>query len=80
MKEHGQFINADQVLGSTENIEQEYRQSWLNEVKNRGVTENELEQALNRMKEDKMSPLEDQLLWLRKSGFKDKKFCRCETN
>jgi tRNA (cmo5U34)-methyltransferase len=65
----GQFINADQVLGTTSRIETVYRHTWISEVKNRGVSDTDLKAALERMKEDKMSTLEMQLDWLKQSGF-----------
>lgn len=71
LKPGGQFINADQVLGPTATIESEYRNRWIQEVKASGISEVELAQALERMKEDKMSTLEDQLKWLRNIGFEE---------
>ncbi len=65
----GLFINADQVLGATSVIETVYRRTWISEVKNCGVSDTDLKAALERMKEDKMSTLEMQLDWLKKSGF-----------
>ena len=63
------FINADQVLGSTPAIESDYRAAWLRQVKEKGVSDTALSQALERMKEDKMSTLSDQLSWLGEAGF-----------
>jgi tRNA (cmo5U34)-methyltransferase len=71
LKPDGQFINADQVLGNNEQIEKAYRVNWLQEVNKRGVSEEELERALTRMKEDKMSTLDSQLEWLKDSGFRN---------
>lgn len=67
----GIFINADQVLGETEAIENIYKKSWLNSVKNSGVAKVTLDAALERMKEDKMSTLKDQLHWLKNNNFRD---------
>lgn len=64
----GAFINADQVLGATPEIEQRYRATWLRQVRGR-VAEPDLAAALERMKDDKMATLESQLLWLREAGF-----------
>jgi len=69
LKTGGMFINADQVLGETEEIEQKYRSTWLNQVKQRGITREELNAALERMKEDKMSTLASQIQWLKEAGF-----------
>ncbi|MBA3016394.1 MAG: class I SAM-dependent methyltransferase [Desulfobulbaceae bacterium] len=67
----GIFVNADQVKGETAEIEQHYRQEWLRKIQERGVSETELHEALERMKEDKMSTLSAQMQWLKNSGFSD---------
>ena len=66
---NGIFINADQVLGETSDIEKFYHSTWLSEVRRNGITETELEVALDRMKEDKMSTLSSQITWLKNAGF-----------
>ena len=65
----GVFVNADQVLGSTPEIEARYRETWLRQVRERGVGEEDLATALVRMREDKMSTLEEQEAWLEEAGF-----------
>lgn len=67
----GIFINADQALGETPSIEKTYREKWLEDVRNRDVSGQELLSALERMKEDKMSKLSYQLSCLKKAGFSD---------
>ena len=67
----GLFINADQVLGETAWIEEMYRNAWLGQVKERGVSDSTLASALERMKEDKMSTLSSQLSWMKNAGFAD---------
>jgi len=69
LKPGGIFINADQSLGRTAQIEKIYRSQWLNEVREKGVEESDLSKALERMKEDRMDTLEDQLQWLENAGF-----------
>ena len=69
LKPNGIFINADQVLGESEGIENLYHSIWLSEVKRNGITETELSEALDRMKEDKMATLSSQIEWLKESGF-----------
>jgi len=71
LKPTGLFINADQVLGANAAIEERYRQHWLSQVRAAGVSEITLAEALERMQEDKMSTLFDQLAWLKEAGFKD---------
>lgn len=66
----GVFINADQVLGATPEIERIYRETWLRQVRARGVAERDLNAALERMKEDRSAPLDSQLEWLRQAGFR----------
>lgn len=65
----GVFVNADQVLGPTPEIEARYREAWLRQVRERGVGEEDLAAALVRMREDKMSTLEEQKAWLEEAGF-----------
>jgi len=69
LNDNGLFINADQVLGETQEIEQGYRDIWLKQVKENGVSDSALASALERMKEDKMSTLVDQLNWLKAARF-----------
>jgi tRNA (cmo5U34)-methyltransferase len=66
----GVFANADQVLGSTPEIEARYRETWLRQVCERGVAEEDLAAALARMEEDRMSTLEEQKAWLEEAGFR----------
>jgi len=65
----GMFINADQVLGATPEIESLYRETWLKQVMALGISGAELAAAQERMKEDKMAPLDLQLNWLQMAGF-----------
>ncbi len=67
----GLFINADQVLGATPVIDMTYQEMWLRQVREHGVTEDELAAALERMQDDKMATLEFQLKGLKKSGFQN---------
>jgi tRNA (cmo5U34)-methyltransferase len=65
----GVFINADQVLGMTPEIDEEYKAAWLRQVRERGVDEGDLAAALERMKEDEMSTLSLQMKYLEDAGF-----------
>ena len=69
LKSGGIFINADQVLGDTETIDKVYRSKWIEQVKENGVNEDELNAAFERMKADKMSTLSSQTKWLKEAGF-----------
>lgn len=65
----GIFINADQVLGPTPHIEQVYQETWIRQVRELGASNTDLSAALERMKTDKMAPLDSQLDWLQEAGF-----------
>ncbi len=71
LNDNGLFINADQVLGETPEIDAVYRSLWIKQVKEKGATDAMLAAAFERMKEDNMSPLSDQLNWLGTAGFSD---------
>ncbi len=66
----GMFINADQALGETDEIDDYYRECWFERIVESGVTDEEMAGALERMKEDRMSTLKDQLAWLEEAGFR----------
>lgn len=72
LKPGGTFINADQVLGPTQALEQRYRDHWLREVRRAGLADTDLEQALHRMTADKMATMEAQLQWLAEAGFEER--------
>jgi tRNA (cmo5U34)-methyltransferase len=67
----GMFINADQVLGKTPDLENLYRQNWLDSVRAGGLSEADLQAAQKRMEYDRMSPLDIQLSWLEAAGFQN---------
>ena len=67
----GIFINAEQVMGPTVQAERRNREQWLRQVRERGVSEEDLALALERMKHDRMATLEDQMRWLSETGFSD---------
>jgi tRNA (cmo5U34)-methyltransferase len=66
----GVFINADQVLGATPEIDERYKAAWLRQVREQGVEEGDLAAALERMREDEMSTLGSQLRELEEIGFR----------
>ena len=71
LNKNGIFINADQVLGKNSSIEKEYRRDWYEQMALAGLTGKMLVEAEDRMKEDKMSTLVEQLSWLELAGFED---------
>ncbi|OUL35088.1 methyltransferase type 11 [Nostoc sp. T09] len=67
----GMFVNADQVLGKTPDLEKLYRQQWLNSVYAQGISNEELKAAQKRMEYDRMATLDIQINWLEAAGFQD---------
>ena len=65
----GYFVNADQVSGETPEEEDLYREWWLRRVREAGVSEEDLDAALSRMRADKNASLGEQLGWLGEAGF-----------
>jgi len=65
----GIFVNADQVLGPTPQLEATYQAAWLRQVHARGVSAVDLAAARERMREDRTATLSAQLAWLRAAGF-----------
>ena len=71
LKPGGIFINADQALGKTKAIDAYYMKCWFRKVRESGISDGEMDQGKERMKEDKMSLLDDQLIWLEQAGFSE---------
>ncbi len=65
----GMFINGDQVLGSTPEIEAKYHETWLRQAREKGAGEDDIFSALRRMETDKCATLESQVGWMREAGF-----------
>jgi tRNA (cmo5U34)-methyltransferase len=71
LKEDGIFVSADQVRGDTPYLESLNRNDWRGKIERSGLSRSELDCAYERIKLDKMSPLADQIDWLKESGFSD---------
>lgn len=69
LKPRGVFVNAEQVLGPTPELEAEYHRVWLSDIRAAGASEEEIEAARQRMMLDRCAPLEPQMQWLREAGF-----------
>ena len=68
----GVFINIDQIKAPTEKMDQFYWSQWLELVRKRGASEEEIEESVKRRKTyDKESLLSEQLSWLNDAGFAD---------
>lgn len=72
LKPGGMFINADQVEGTTPEIDAIYKGAWVNKVEaSTGLSRAEKDVAYKRVQLDIMAPLDDQLNWLKVAGFKE---------
>jgi len=69
LKPGGVFINADHIAGPTPALEELYQQRWLSQVRKQGATAQQIADSLFRQQEDRRSPVEDQLAWMRAAGF-----------
>ena len=67
----GIFLNADQVIGSTPDIDKTYQMNWMEKIDENKFTGPEKDTAIERMKFDKPATLDDNLKWLRDCGFED---------
>jgi tRNA (cmo5U34)-methyltransferase len=67
----GVFINADQSLGATPEVETDYQRRWESDMRAAGVDEEEFTAALERARLDRSATFADQLSWLREAGFAD---------
>lgn len=67
----GVFVNAEQVLGPTPELEARYKALWLEQVRALGATEQQIRDSLFRQQEDRCSTVEDQLAWMREAGFQN---------
>jgi tRNA (cmo5U34)-methyltransferase len=67
----GVFINADQVLGPTPELEERYKVLWLAQVRENGATEQQIRDSLYRQEEDRCATVDRQLQWMREAGFAD---------
>lgn len=71
LKSNGIFINADQVLGETLYIEKLNKMNWEKSIEESSLTQEEIIATYERIKLDKEATLDEQLSWLKKSGFVD---------
>ena len=63
------FVNEDQVLAPSPEIEKRYHEWWVRNARERGVSEEHLAASLERIKQDKNATLEAQMAWLGEAGF-----------
>lgn len=67
----GLFVNAEQVAGPTPVADERYARIWLEQIRQLGVSEQEVEKARQRMAYDQCAPVASQLQWLQEAGFSD---------
>lgn len=71
LNENGVFINADQVLSPSPEIEAMFSKLWRESVQKSGLNSEEIQKAYERVSFDNPSTLADQLQWLNNAGFKN---------
>ncbi len=69
LKPGGIFVNADQVAGATPARERRHKDEWIAHARGRGVAEDDLAAAIDRMKCDRPATVAAQLRWLQEAGF-----------
>jgi tRNA (cmo5U34)-methyltransferase len=65
----GVFVNAEQVLGPTPELDAAYRADHERRARAAGSDDAEWAASLERMREDRCADVESQLRWLRNAGF-----------
>ena len=66
----GIFINADQSLGATREIEDAYQRRWEADVDRSGISQDDFAAAKERAELDRSATFADQIAWLRDAGFR----------
>jgi len=71
LNHEGIFLNADQVIGPTPDVDKSYHENWMQKIEENNFKGPEKDTAMERMKFDNPATLEDNLKWLNDCGFKD---------
>lgn len=66
----GVFINADQSLGATHDIEDAYQRRWEADVRRSKIAEEDFAAAKKRAELDRSATFADQIAWLKAAGFR----------
>lgn len=66
----GVFINADQSLGATDEIEDAYQRRWETDVRRSGIAADDFAAARKRTALDRSATFGDQIAWLQEAGFR----------
>jgi tRNA (cmo5U34)-methyltransferase len=72
LRKGGLFINVDQIRGETPYLRELYWNHWLEQVHAAGFPEERIQESIDRRTTyDKEARLEEQLAWLKASGFQN---------
>jgi tRNA (cmo5U34)-methyltransferase len=71
LREGGIFVNAEVILGESDDLERRANEEWKLAARAAGATESDLAAAIERQKHDRCATLDAQMGWLREIGFRD---------
>lgn len=72
LRNGGLFVHIDQIRGETSYVRDLYWNHWLEQVRDAGFSEERIQESIDRRKPyDRDATLEDQVLWLKESGFEN---------
>ncbi len=71
LREGGIFVNAEVILGESDDIERRANAEWMRAARDAGATESDLAAAIERQKHDRCATLDAQMNWLRETGFRE---------
>jgi tRNA (cmo5U34)-methyltransferase len=72
LRKGGLFINIDQIRGETQFLRELYWSHWLEQVRLSGFPEERIQESIDRRTTyDKEARLEEQVGWLKSSGFQN---------
>ncbi len=69
LNDDGIFLNADQVLAPSSENEYIYQKNWWEKIETGTLNQDEKDVIIDRMKHDKPATLENNIIWLKNSGF-----------
>lgn len=71
LRSGGVFVNAEHVLGETPAVQEHYAEWHRKQAFEKGLTDEEWADTVERMSHDHLTPLSTQLSWLAEIGFTD---------
>jgi tRNA (cmo5U34)-methyltransferase len=72
LRKGGIFLNIDQIRGETQYLRDMYWNHWLEQVRGAGFPEERIQESIDRRTTyDREARLEEQLEWLKSSGFQN---------